>query len=136
MIEDVSQQHVVDDKCLLKKLVHVQYLKLKLQLLSTTMQQKKGSLVHVAFACARYGKGSNHFGFYVCSLSMHFCKRLFPGLESMTSWSQDKLYCCARATMQQFAIKNTYEKHRNCDLLSSEINMRTRGFYSIRQKVH
>jgi hypothetical protein len=135
MIEDVSQQHVVDDKCLLKNLVHVQYLKLKLQLLSTTMQQKKGSSVHVALACARSQEGSDHFGFYVHGFSMHFYKRLFPRLEPMTSWSQDKLYCCARATMQQFGIKSTYEKHCNCDLLSSEINMR-RGFYSIRQKVH
>jgi hypothetical protein len=40
--------------------------------------------VHIAPACA----GSNRFGSYVCSISLHFCKRLFPRLEPMTSWSQ------------------------------------------------
>jgi hypothetical protein len=40
-----------------------------------------GSPVHVAPACA----GSDHFGSDVCSLSLHFCKRLFPGLEPMVN---------------------------------------------------
>jgi hypothetical protein len=35
--------------------------------------------VHVAPACTGSGEGSDHFGSYVCSLSLHFCKRLFPG---------------------------------------------------------
>jgi hypothetical protein len=48
----------------------------------------KGSLVHVAPACAGSGEWSDHFGSYVRSLSRHCCKRLFPGLELMTSWSQ------------------------------------------------
>jgi hypothetical protein len=40
------------------------------------------------------GEGSYHFGSYVRSLSMHFCKRLFPGLELMTSWSwKTEEYC-------------------------------------------
>jgi hypothetical protein len=30
---------------------------------------KKGSLVHVAPACAGSKEGSNHFGFYVCSVA-------------------------------------------------------------------
>jgi hypothetical protein len=47
-----------------------------------------GSPVHVAPACVGSGKGFDHFGSYVCSVSLHFCKRLFPGLEPMTSWSQ------------------------------------------------
>jgi hypothetical protein len=42
------------------------------------------SPVHVAPACI----GSDHFGSYVRSISLHFYKRLFPGLEPMTSWSQ------------------------------------------------
>jgi hypothetical protein len=46
---------------------------------------KKGSLVHVAPACTRSREGSNHFGSYVCNISLHFCKRLFRGLEPMTS---------------------------------------------------
>jgi hypothetical protein len=41
--------------------------------------------VHVASACARSREGFDHFGFDVRSLSLHFCKGLFPGLESMTS---------------------------------------------------
>jgi hypothetical protein len=48
----------------------------------TTSQ--KSNLVHVAPACA----GSDHFGSYIRSLSLHFYKRLFLGLEPMTSWSQ------------------------------------------------
>jgi Flp pilus assembly protein TadB len=50
----------------------------------------KGSLVHVSPACAR----SDHFGSYVCSLSLHFCKRFFPR-ESMTSWSQSNSFTAA-----------------------------------------
>ena len=49
---------------------------------------KKGNLVHVAPACAGSREGADHFGSIVRSLSLHFCKRLFPGLEPMTSWSQ------------------------------------------------
>jgi hypothetical protein len=45
----------------------------------------KGSLVHVAPTCAGFGEGSDHFVSYIRSLSLHFCKRLFPGLEPMTS---------------------------------------------------
>jgi hypothetical protein len=40
--------------------------------------------VHVAPACTGYGEGSDHFGSYVHSISLHFCERLFPGLEPMT----------------------------------------------------
>ena len=47
-----------------------------------------GSPVHEAPACAGFGEGSDHFGSFVRSLSLHFCKRLFPGLEPVTSWSQ------------------------------------------------
>jgi hypothetical protein len=47
-----------------------------------------GSPVHVAPACVGSGEGNDHFGAYVRSLSLHFCNRLFPGFEPMTSWSQ------------------------------------------------
>jgi hypothetical protein len=40
-----------------------------------------GSPVHVAPACAGFGKESGHFGSYVCSISLHFGKRLFLELE-------------------------------------------------------
>jgi hypothetical protein len=44
--------------------------------------------MHVAPACVGSEEGSNHFGSYVRNIFLHFCKRLFPGLEPMTSWSQ------------------------------------------------
>jgi hypothetical protein len=44
--------------------------------------------MHVAPACAGSREGSDRFGSYVRSLSLHFCKSLFLGLEPMTSWSQ------------------------------------------------
>jgi hypothetical protein len=44
--------------------------------------------MHVTPTCVGSGEGFDHFGSYVRSLSLHFCKRLFPGLEPMTSWSQ------------------------------------------------
>jgi hypothetical protein len=47
--------------------------------------------VHIAPACA----GSDHFGSYVHSLSLHFYKRLFPGLEPMTTWSQGNNFTAA-----------------------------------------
>jgi hypothetical protein len=42
---------------------------------------KKGSPVHIALACAGFGEGSDHFRSYVRSISLHLCKRLFPGFE-------------------------------------------------------
>jgi hypothetical protein len=44
--------------------------------------------MQVAPACTGSEEGSDHFGSHVHSLSLHFYKRLFPRLESMTSWSQ------------------------------------------------
>jgi hypothetical protein len=55
----------------------------------------KGSLVHVARACAGSGEGSDHFGSYVRSLSLHFCKRMFLGLEPMTTLSQGNNFTAA-----------------------------------------
>jgi hypothetical protein len=43
---------------------------------------KKDTLVHVAPACAESQEDSDHHdGSYVRIIFMHFCKRLFPGLE-------------------------------------------------------
>jgi hypothetical protein len=55
----------------------------------------KGIPVHVAPTCAESGEGSDHFGSYVLNLSLHFCKRLFLGLEPMTSWSQGNSFTAA-----------------------------------------
>jgi hypothetical protein len=55
-------------------------------------KDKKGSPVHIAPACAGFG----HFGSYVRSLSLHFCKSLFSGFEPMTSsWSQGNNFTAA-----------------------------------------
>jgi hypothetical protein len=55
----------------------------------------KGNLVHVAPAYAGSEKGSDHFRSYVSSLSLRFHKRLLPGLEPMTSWSQGNCFTAA-----------------------------------------
>jgi hypothetical protein len=51
--------------------------------------------MHVAPTCIGSGEGCNHFGSYVLSLSLHFCKRQFSRLEHMTSWSQDNNFVAA-----------------------------------------
>jgi hypothetical protein len=51
--------------------------------------------VHIAPAYAESGEGSDHFGSYVCSLSLYFCTRLFPAHEPMTSWSQGNRFTIA-----------------------------------------
>jgi hypothetical protein len=50
--------------------------------------EKRGSLMHIAPTYTGSGEGSDHFESYACSLSLHFWKRLFPGLEPMVSRSQ------------------------------------------------
>jgi hypothetical protein len=50
--------------------------------------------MHVALAYIRYGEG-DHFGSYVRSISLYFCKRLFPELKLMTLWSQDNSFTTA-----------------------------------------
>jgi hypothetical protein len=70
-----------------KPLAQLDWIDKKLKKFHTPEAHKvyhKGSLMHVAPSYT----GSNHFGSYVRSLSLHFFKRLFPGLEPMTSWSQ------------------------------------------------
>jgi hypothetical protein len=56
---------------------------------------KRGSPVHVDPACAGSREGSNHFGSYVHCRSLHFYKRLFPGFEPITSWSQGNSFTAA-----------------------------------------
>ena len=71
----------------------------------------KGNLVHVAPACAGSREGSDHFGSIVRSLSLHFCKRLFPGLEPVTSWSQgSSFYHCAKAPLPTSSLPLTVQK--------------------------
>jgi hypothetical protein len=59
------------------------------------MTKKKNNPVHVAPDCAESGEGCNHFGSYVCSIFLHFCPRLFLGLEHMTYWSQGNSFTAA-----------------------------------------
>jgi hypothetical protein len=51
--------------------------------------------VHISPTCAESGEGSDHFESYERNLSLHFCKRLFPGHEPMTSWSQGNNFTAA-----------------------------------------
>lgn len=46
---------------------------------------KKGSLVNVAPACTGSEERSDHIGSIVCSLFLHFFKRLFLGLDPVGS---------------------------------------------------
>jgi hypothetical protein len=57
--------------------------------------RKKGSPVHVAPTYIGSGEWFDHFRSYVHSLSLHFCKRLFLGLEIMTSGSQGNSFTAA-----------------------------------------
>jgi hypothetical protein len=50
---------------------------LEVGLISIKQRIIKVSLAHAAPSCA----GPGHFGFYVRTLSLHFCKILFSGLE-------------------------------------------------------
>jgi hypothetical protein len=67
---------------------------------------KKGSPVHVVPTCVGSGEGSDRFGSYVRSLSLHLCNRLFLGLEPMISWSQGNNFTTAPGTA--FATDNIY----------------------------
>jgi hypothetical protein len=52
--------------------------------------------MHVAPAC----RGSDHFGSYVHSLSLHFCKKLLPRLKLMTLMvTRQQLYHCVTAPL-------------------------------------
>jgi hypothetical protein len=62
---------------------------------------KKGSPVHVAPACAGSGEGSDHFGSYVLKFSLHFCKRLLPGLEPYQSTTKMTKYHFKNHNQQQ-----------------------------------
>jgi hypothetical protein len=66
----------------------------------------KGRPVHVAPFCAGFGEGFGHFGSYVRSLSLHFCKRLFLGLEPgrdlfVLLSKETNLICCSGYVMHQ-----------------------------------
>jgi hypothetical protein len=41
------------------------------------------------------GKDPTTLGHMYAALSLHFCKRLFSGLERMTSWSQGNSFTAA-----------------------------------------
>jgi hypothetical protein len=43
------------------------------------MIKKRGSLMYITPACARYREGSDHFRSYVYSLSLHLCKGNISG---------------------------------------------------------
>jgi hypothetical protein len=59
------------------KKIYKPFLTIHISALRIKIQNKKCSSVNVAPFCAWSGEGSDHFGSYVHSLSLHFCKRLF-----------------------------------------------------------
>jgi hypothetical protein len=44
------------------------------------------------------------------SLSLHFCKRLFPGLELITSWSQGNSFTAAPGLLFNLLIEKIRKK--------------------------
>jgi hypothetical protein len=62
----------------------------------------KGSPVPVALACVVSGEGSGQFWSYVCSLPLHFYKRLFPGHDLMVTRQQlyHKMVLCIHGVKQ------------------------------------
>jgi hypothetical protein len=69
-------------------------------------RKKKGSPIHIAPACTGSREGSDHFRSYVHSLFLHFCKKLFPGFEPMTLWSQGNNFTVAPGLPFKLAIVN------------------------------
>jgi hypothetical protein len=57
--------------------------------------------MHIAPAYAGPGEGYARFWSYVCNISLYFCKRLFLGLEPITSGHKATFYRCAKAFRQQ-----------------------------------
>jgi hypothetical protein len=70
--------------------------------------------VQVAPACAGSGEGSDHFGSIVRSLSLHYCKRLFPGLEPVTSWSQCSSFTTALPLSHSNKLKPPWLSQDKC----------------------
>jgi hypothetical protein len=62
--------------------------------------------VHVAPACTGPREGSDHFMSYVHNIFLYFCKRLFSGLEPMTSWSQGSNFTASDTEMKKRYIKH------------------------------
>jgi hypothetical protein len=61
--------------------------------------------MRIAPASTGSKKGSDHFGSYVRSLFLHFCKRLFPRLEPMTLWPQGDTF----TTVPGFPFRHKFE---------------------------
>jgi hypothetical protein len=58
----------------------------------------------------------SHFGSYVHSLFLHFCKSLFPEHEPMTSWSQDNSFTATPGlpvVFLELAIGRNYLEAKN-----------------------
>jgi hypothetical protein len=99
----------------------------KHSLTTFTKQNIKGSPVHIAPTCAGSEEGTDHFGSYVYSLFLQFCKRLFPGLEPMISWSPNNNFTKLNITNQiqspqmhvpkRFCMHNLQLRHRILDIV-------------------
>ncbi len=76
-------------------------------------------------ACAGSGEGSDHFGSYIRSLSLHFCKRLFPGLEPMTSWSQGNSFTAAPGLPFYIPYQTKCNKNKGSGRVGQRTNVLT-----------
>jgi hypothetical protein len=66
---------------LVLRLLVIAQLSVGCRIVAQILNSKRAAWCNIAPACAGCGEGSDH----LCSLSLHFCKNLFPGLEPMTT---------------------------------------------------
>jgi hypothetical protein len=58
--------------------------------------------------CAGSGEGSDHLGSLYAAFPCNFCKRLFPRLEPVTSWSQGDSFYLKLGYLNKIKVR----KHR------------------------
>ena len=88
-------------------LIHIQPLQyseiLAVPFDTTDGDKKKGGSPSARSSRLRRVRGRvRPLGSFVRSLSLHFCKRLFPGLEPVTSWSQGSSFTTAPISLTDF----------------------------------
>jgi hypothetical protein len=90
--------------------------------------------VHVAPTCAGSGEWSDHFGSYVRNFSLHFCKRLFPGLELMTSWSQGNSFTAVSGLpfLPLYSLIKKMRQTRNAQFTLQKVECQTKKYFLVR----
>jgi hypothetical protein len=84
--------------------------------------KKKGQPCAWSSCFARVqGKGRTTWGLYTQPFPANFCKRLFPRLEPVTSWSQGgSFYHCAKAPLRLLESYKRKNTHMNLQHSSSD----------------